>query len=213
MQIKKQKKLKLKDVRRPFIPRLFKCCHPIPRTAIKKVRGHLKKWKRSIISEDFTVPTLSKSHTNLQSFYVPGYKYGFLEKRVLFCLRFLLFVSQLKHLPALTYSYRFHMKSQEYEQFYQSLKWFFPEKHLFYYKCINLLWLLQACVNKTGLFYKVRYHFCEKKEWRKRSFLFISCGKRVLRVTAYQVKWSAFFQPSFCPHVIFLHVSYTEYIS
>lgn len=56
------------------------------------------------------------------------------------------------------------MKSQKYEQFYQSLKWFFPEKHLFYYKCINLLWLLQACVNKTGLFYNVRYRFCEKKK-------------------------------------------------
>lgn len=79
-------------------------------------------------------------------------------------LSWFLAVSQLKHLPALTYSYRFHMKSQKYEQFYQSLKWFFPEKHLFYYKCINLLWLLQACVNKTGLFYKVRYRFCEKKK-------------------------------------------------
>lgn len=132
-------------------------------------------------------------------------------------LSWFLAVSQLKHLPALTYSYRFHMKSQKYEQFYQSLKWFFPEKHLFYYKCINLLWLLQACVNKTGLFYKVRYRFCEKKKecslWRKRSFLFISCGKRVLRVTAYQVKLSTFFPPTFCPHVIFLHVSYSEYIS
>lgn len=62
-----------------------------------------------------------ESH-KLTKFLCLGYKYGFHEKRVLFCLCFLLFVSQLKHLPALTYSYRFHMKSQKYEQFYQSLK-------------------------------------------------------------------------------------------
>lgn len=129
-------------------------------------------------------------------------------------LSWFLAVSQLKHLPALTYSYRFHMKSQKYEQFYQSLKWFFPEKHLFYYKCINLLWLLQACVNKTGLFYKVRYRFCGKKrmQFMKETQLLVYLT-RVLRVTAYQVKLSTFFPPTFCPHVIFLHVSYSEYIS